>query len=54
MTGWIGSGTELLLQAARTIPDTLYTKQIAAEPGWFEKVTSAASAIMPSRARLAM
>jgi len=46
MTGWIGSGTELLLQAARTIPDTLYTKQIAAEPGWFEKVTSAASAIM--------
>jgi uncharacterized protein YoxC len=46
MTGWIGSGTELLLQAARTLPDTLYTKQIAAEPGWFEKITSAASAIM--------
>jgi uncharacterized protein YoxC len=46
MTGWIGSGTELLLQAARTLPDTLYTKQLAAEPGWFEKITSAASAIM--------
>ena len=46
MTGWIGSGTELLLQAVRALPDTLYTKQIAAEPGWFEKVTSAASAIM--------
>lgn len=46
MTGWIGSGTELLLQAARALPDTLYTKQIAAEPTWFDKVTSAASAIM--------
>lgn len=46
MTGWIVSGTELLLQAARALPDTIYTKQIAAQPGWFEKVTSAASAIM--------
>ena len=46
MTGWIASGTELLLQAASVLPDTLYTKQIAAEPSWFDKVTSAASAIM--------
>jgi methyl-accepting chemotaxis protein len=44
MMGWIGS--ELLLQAARALPDTLYTKQIAAEPGWFEKVTSVASGVM--------
>src|SRR5439155_12253621 len=44
MIGWIGS--ELLLQAARAFPDTIYTKQIAAEPGWFEKVTSTASAVM--------
>jgi len=46
MTGWISSGTELLLQAARALPDTIYTKQIAAAPSWFEKITSAASAIM--------
>ena len=46
MTGWIASGTELLLQAARALPDTIYTKQIAAAPSWFEKITSAASAIM--------
>ena len=46
MTGWIASGTELLLQAASALPDTIYTKQIAAEPSWFDKVTSAASAIM--------
>jgi uncharacterized protein YoxC len=44
MMGWIGS--ELLLQAASAFPDTIYTKQIAAEPGWFEKVTSIASAVM--------
>jgi uncharacterized protein YoxC len=46
MMAWISSGAELLLQAARTLPDTLYTKQVAAEPGMFEKVTSAASGIM--------
>lgn len=44
MTGWIGS--ELLLQAARTLPDTIFTKQIVAEPGWFEKLASVASAVM--------
>ncbi|HEV7387308.1 MAG TPA: DUF948 domain-containing protein [Gemmatimonadaceae bacterium] len=46
MTGWIGSGTELLLQVARALPDTLYTKVISPETGWFERVTGAASAIM--------
>ena len=46
MTGWIGSGTELLLQAARALPDTIYTKQVVAEPGLWSKVTSVASGIM--------
>jgi uncharacterized protein YoxC len=46
MTGWIGSGTELLLQAARALPDTIYTKQVVAEPGLWEKITSVASGIM--------
>ena len=44
MMGWIGS--ELLLQAANVVRDTVYTKQVAAEPGWFEKVTSVASGIL--------
>ena len=46
MTGWIGSGTELLLQVARAFPDTIYTKQVVAEAGWFAKVTSIASVVM--------
>jgi uncharacterized protein YoxC len=45
MIGWI-NGADLLLQAAPVVRDTLYTKQIAAEPGWFEKVTTVASAVM--------
>ena len=45
MTGWIG-GTELLLQAARALQDTIYTKQIVAEPGLWSKVTSVASGVM--------
>ena len=44
MMGWIGS--ELLLQAASAFPDTIYAKQIAAETGWFERVTSAASVVL--------
>jgi len=44
MMGWIGS--ELLLQAASAFPDTIYAKQIAAQTGWFEKVTSIASVVM--------
>src|SRR5450756_2192163 len=46
MTGWIGSGTELLLQAARAFPDTIYSKQVVAEPGLWEKITGAASVVM--------
>ncbi len=37
---------EFLIQAARTLPDTLYTKQVAASPTFFEKVTSIASGLM--------
>ena len=44
MIGWIAS--ELLQQAVPVVRDTIYTKQIATEPGWFEKVTSIASAVM--------
>jgi len=46
MTGWIGSGTELLLQAARTLPDTIYTKEVVSEPGLWSKIISVASGIM--------
>jgi uncharacterized protein YoxC len=46
MMGWIGSGTELLLQAARSLPDTIYTKQVVAEPGLWSKITSVASGVM--------
>jgi len=46
MTGLIAGGSHLLLQVALAANDTIYTKQVAAEPGWFEKVTSLASAIM--------
>lgn len=46
MMGWITGGADLLMQAARALPDTIYTKQIAAEPALFEKITSAASGIM--------
>ena len=46
MSGWITSGAELLQQVARALPDTIYTKQIVAEPGLWEKITSAASGVM--------
>jgi uncharacterized protein YoxC len=46
MTGWIGSGTELLLQAARAFSDTVYMKPIVSQQGLWEKVTGAASGIM--------
>jgi uncharacterized protein YoxC len=46
MSGWIMSGAELLQQVARALPDTIYTKQIVAEPGLWEKITSAASGVM--------
>jgi uncharacterized protein YoxC len=46
MSGWIISGAELLQQIARTLPDTIYTKQVVAEPGLWEKITSIASGVM--------
>jgi uncharacterized protein YoxC len=46
MTGWIVSVSELLQQAAVAFPDTIITKQVAAEPGWWDKVTSVASGVM--------
>ena len=46
MSGWIISGSELLQQVARTLPDTIYTKQVVAEPGLWEKITSVASGVM--------
>ena len=46
MTGWIGSGAEMLLQAARALPDTIIMKQVASQQGLWEKVTGAASGIM--------
>jgi len=46
MSGWIISGAELLQQVARALPDTIYTKQVVAEPGLWEKITSTASGVM--------
>jgi uncharacterized protein YoxC len=46
MSGWIISGSELLQQVARSLPDTIYTKQVVAEPGLWEKITSVASGVM--------
>jgi uncharacterized protein YoxC len=46
MMGWMNGGAELLLQAARALPDTIYTKQIVAEPGLWEKIISVASGVM--------
>ena len=46
MTGWMTSALELLLQAAPALPDTIYTKEITEDPGFWTKVTSAASGVM--------
>ncbi len=46
MSGWIINGAELLQQVARALPDTIYTKQVVAEPGLWEKITSIASGVM--------
>jgi uncharacterized protein YoxC len=46
MSGWMISGAELLQQVARTLPDTIYTKQVVAQPGLWEKITSVASGVM--------
>src|SRR6188474_2016962 len=46
MTGLIAGGSHLLLQVTLAANDTIYTKQVAPEPGWFDKVTSIASVVM--------
>jgi uncharacterized protein YoxC len=46
MSGWIISGAELVQQVARTLPDTIYTKQVLAQPGLWEKTTGVASGVM--------
>jgi uncharacterized protein YoxC len=46
MMGWLSGGAELLLQAVTALPDTIYTKQIVAEPGLWDKITSIASGVM--------
>jgi uncharacterized protein YoxC len=46
MTAWFISGAELLQQVARALPDTIYTKQVVAEPGMWDKITSTASGVM--------
>jgi uncharacterized protein YoxC len=46
MIGWMGAGVDLLLQAARTLPDTLYTKQIVEEPSLWQKIITVTSGIM--------
>jgi uncharacterized protein YoxC len=46
MTAWFIGGAELLQQVARSLPDTIYTKQVVAEPALWEKVTSTASGVM--------
>ena len=46
MTGRMSGGTELLLQIARSLPDTVYTKQILDEPGLWQKIITVASGVM--------
>jgi uncharacterized protein YoxC len=46
MSGWIMNGAQLLQQVARALQDTIYTKEIVAEPGVWQKVTSTASGVL--------
>lgn len=46
MTAWFISGAELLQQVARSLPDTIYTKQVVTEPALWDKITSIASGVM--------
>ncbi|MFN2602094.1 MAG: hypothetical protein ABR582_04960 [Gemmatimonadaceae bacterium] len=45
MSGWLTTGADLLQQVARTLPDTIVTKQVTVEPGLFTKITTYASGI---------
>ena len=42
----IGHAGSLLLQAAATLPDTIVTRQVTAERGWFEQLTAIASGLV--------
>jgi uncharacterized protein YoxC len=46
MTALMSSAGALLLQAARTLPDTIVTRQVTEDPGLLSKVTSVASVIL--------
>lgn len=40
------SGLELLLQVTQALPDTIYTREITEDPGFWTKMTSYASGVM--------
>ncbi len=42
----IGHAGALLLQAVATLPDTIVTKQVATQRGWFEQLTAIASGLV--------
>lgn len=46
MTALMAAAGDILLQAARTLPDTIVTRQVAEDPGLLAKVTSVASVVM--------
>jgi len=45
MTAWLTTGSELLLQAVATLPDTIITKQVQPEASTFEKIITYASGL---------
>ena len=46
MIDGIAHSATWLLQATATLPDTIYTKTVAAERGWFEQLTAVASGLV--------
>ena len=46
MTDAIAHAGTWLLQAAATLPDTIYTKTVSAQRGWFEQLTALASGLV--------
>src|SRR5687767_11440565 len=44
--GYARLAVELLIQAAAQFPDTIVTKQVAMEPGTFEKIAGVAQGLM--------
>ncbi len=45
MNEWLTTGTDLLVQAVATFPDTIVTKQVQGEASWFQQVTTWASGL---------